>query len=67
MKIPFLILTFLRFLLSCEQVCNKISSREFYYCGYWKASLMFITGQENVKTTERRGPGQGVSVLSWQN
>lgn len=27
MKIPFLILTFLRFLLSCEQVCNKISSQ----------------------------------------
>lgn len=27
MKIPFLILTFLRFLFSCEQVCNKISSQ----------------------------------------
>lgn len=38
-------------------------AREYCDWGYWEASVIFKKWKKNVKTTEGRNPGRGISIL----
>lgn len=61
----FILPIFRIFWFSKKQECTIkwYLAREYYDWGYWGTSVILEKWKKNVKTTEGRDPGQGVSIL----